>query len=147
MPKLIATQVGNKDVMSGDGGNVKTLKPGLYKHVHEEYGRYAGEIVLDIHETKTAFILRLVENTVRYDAPQIDDMFRESDRCVIKKNGSKHAMNFCEGQDDWLCLYPYRVGTPYAFEHVDSIRAREEWLKARPPLHRNSKGKCRAGPR
>ena len=26
--------------------DVKMLKPGLYKHVHEEYGRYAGEIVL-----------------------------------------------------------------------------------------------------
>ena len=90
---------------------------------------------MDIHETKTAFVLRLIENTVRYDAPQVDDMFRNSERCVIKKGGSKHAISFSEGENDWLCLYPYRVGVPYSFEHVDRIREREAWIKSREPPH------------
>lgn len=119
------------------------LKNGLYKYQHEERGRLAGEIVLDIHETKTAFILRLVENTVGYNAPQIDDMFRESDRCAIRKARSKHAVDLIGDYNDWFCLYPYRLGVPYAFEHVDRIRERETWLKARSPAHRKETGRAR----
>ena len=116
------------------------LKPGLYKFFCEECGHRVGEITLDIHETRTAFVLKLVENTVRYDAPQIDDMFRESECCVIRKNGSRHAMSFCDGIDNWFCLYPYRVGVPYSFEHIDAIREREALLKnlsGKPPDRRS----------
>ena len=121
------------------------LKPGLYKFFCEVGGHRVGEITLDIHETKTAFVLKLVESTVRYDAPQIDDMFQTSDRCVIRKNGSRHAMSFCDGINDWFCLYPYRVGVPYAFEHIDAIREREDLLKSLPskPPGRHSKSKER----
>ena len=94
------------------------LKSGIYRHKHQkEYAEGTvdcGDILLEVHETKTAFVLKLLEQ-VRYDAPQIDDLFQNSDRVVIKKDGSKHGMSFCSGQDDWFCLYPYRVGVPYAF--------------------------------
>lgn len=109
------------------------LKPGIYRHRHEiEYVErtvYAGDIVLDVKETKTSFVLTLLEQNVRYDAPQIDDMFQKSKRVVIKKDGSKHAMRFCEGQDDWFCFYPYRVGVPYSFTHEDRIKETEEYLR------------------
>ena len=92
------------------------LKSGIYRHKHQkEYAEGTvdcGDILLEVHETKTAFVLKLLEQQVRYDAPQIDDLFRNSDRVVIKKDGSKHGMSFCSGQDDWFCLYPYRVGVP-----------------------------------
>ena len=95
------------------------LKSGIYRHKHQkEYAEGTvdcGDILLEVHETKTAFVLKLLEQQVRYDAPQIDDLFQNSDRVVIKKDGSKHGMSFCSGQDDWFCLYPYRVGVPYAF--------------------------------
>jgi len=102
------------------------LKPGIYRHSHEtEYAdgtvEHHGDILLKVRETKTAFILKLMEQQVRYDAPQIDDLFQKSDRIVIKKDGSRHAMSFVSGQDDWFCLYPYRVGVPYAFTHEDRI--------------------------
>ena len=32
-----------------------------------------GDILLEVHETKTAFVLKLLEQQVRYDAPQIDN--------------------------------------------------------------------------
>ena len=101
------------------------LKPGIYRHRHEtEYAEetvHHGDILLEVHETKSAFVLTLLEQQVRYDAPQIDDLFQKTDRIVIKKDGSKHAMSFVNGQDDWFCLYPYRVGVPYAFTHEDRI--------------------------
>ena len=109
------------------------LKPGIYRHCHDnEYADgtvvHGGEIVLEVHETKTAFVLCLMEQGVRYDAPQIDDMFRKSKRVLIKKNGSKHAMTFCDNNNEWFCLYPYRVGVPYSFEHEDSIKRTTDYV-------------------
>ena len=94
------------------------LKPGIYRHhCEKEYANgetiHFGDIYMKVKETDTSFILELLSNTVRYDAPQIDDMFRERNRVVIRKEGSKHAMAF--SGDDWFCLYPYRVGVPFAF--------------------------------
>lgn len=97
------------------------LKNGIYRHRHEkEYVEGTvclGDILLDVKETDTSFILKLIEQNVRYDAPQIDDMFRKSDRVLIRKDGSKHAMSLIDGMDTWFCLYPYRVGVPYTFEY------------------------------
>ena len=93
------------------------LKRGIYRHSHEiEYVErtvYAGDIVLEVYETKTAFVLTLMEQQVRYDAPQIDDMFQKSKRVVIKKDGSKHAMRIWD--DHSFTVYPYRAGVPYVF--------------------------------
>ena len=98
------------------------LKSGIYRHRHQT--SYAdgtvvehGNILLDVHETKSSYVLTLLEQQVRYDAPQIDDLFRKANRVVIKKNGSQHGMSVCNGIDDWFCLYPYRVGVPYSFEY------------------------------
>lgn len=119
------------------------LKSGIYRHKHQkEYAEGTvdcGDILLEVHETKTAFVLKLLEQQVRYDAPQIDDLFQNSDRVVIKKDGSKHGMSFCSGQDDWFCLYPYRVGVPYAFTRegpvmsmTETKRKKEESIMSNP---------------
>ena len=106
------------------------LKSGIYRHKHQkEYAEGTvdcGDILLEVHETKTAFVLKLLEQQVRYDAPQINDLFQNSDRVVIKKDGSKHGMSFCSGQDDWFCLYPYRVGVPYAFTREKPVLTETE---------------------
>lgn len=94
------------------------LKTGNYKCRVDYCGRDAGEITLFVKETAQHFVLELIENTVRYDAPQIDDMFREKNVVKINKGGSKHAMTF--SGDNWFCLYPYRVGVPYPFDFVES---------------------------
>lgn len=106
------------------------LKQGVYRHRHEheyvEGAVFCGDILLKVRETESSFILTLLEQQVRYDAPQIDDMFQKSDRLVIRKDGSKHGISLCKGQDDWFCLYPYRVGVPYSFEHEDRFRMTEQ---------------------
>lgn len=93
------------------------LKSGLYRYIDD---RNYGTIVVDVKETADSFIFHLKESYVRYNAPQIDDMFHESDRVVIKKSGSKHALSFIKNDDTWFCLYPYRVGVPYAFSYIES---------------------------
>lgn len=106
------------------------LKSGIYRHRHrKEYVEGTvdcGDILLEVHETKTAYVLTLLDQQMRYDAPQIDDLFRDSSRVVIKKDGAKHGMSFCSGQDDWFCLYPYRVGVPYAFTREGPVLAETE---------------------
>ena len=96
------------------------LKPGIYRHRHEidyvERSLHVGDIVMQVKETASSFIFRLLENTVRYDAPQIDSLFRDKDRVVIRKRGSGHAMRFIDGDDGYFVIYPYQAGVPYSFQ-------------------------------
>lgn len=91
------------------------LKTGIYIWESDEPGIWGGHIRLHVKETEKSFILRMVENTCRFNAPQMEDLFMVSDRLAIRKDGSKHAMTFVEGDNEWFCLYPWRVGVPYAF--------------------------------
>lgn len=75
-----------------------------------------GDIIVRAKDSEKSLALTLLENTVRYDAPQIDDMFRENKTIKINKRGSKHAYN--EWGDNSFTLYPYRVGVPYIFELI-----------------------------
>lgn len=87
------------------------IKDGIYVYTHK-YGH--GEIVLDVKETEKSFIFKLIKNTIKYDAPHIDDMFKDSNKVTIKKNGSNHALSiWSDGKS--FTLYPYRVGVPYTF--------------------------------
>lgn len=84
-------------------------------------GRYAyrgeeGTVTVDMKETETAFTIRLVHNTGRWIDPPLDDVLRDTGKCVVKKGGSKHGMTFWDGG---FCLYPFRVGVPFPFEAVD----------------------------
>lgn len=83
-------------------------------------GRYschseAGTVTVDVKETAAAFTIRLVHNTGRWIDPPLDDILRTG-KCVARKDGSKHAMTFWEGG---FCIYPFRVGVPFAFDAVD----------------------------
>ena len=75
----------------------------------------AGTVTVDVKETAAAFTIRMVHNTGRWIDPPLDDVLRTG-KCVIKKGGSKHAMTFWEGG---FCIYPFRVGVPFAFDAVD----------------------------
>lgn len=95
-----------------------TLKAGLYEHNHYinyvEGTMYAGRILLFVKETKHTFILTLKENSVRYDAPQIDDMFFYRDTLIINKEKSQHAL--VVHADNEFTLFPYQIGEIYAFK-------------------------------
>lgn len=100
------------------------LKSGIYVHRHvKEYVEgpvYVGDIVLDVHETKTTYVLKLLEQNVRYDAPQIDSLFASSNTVRVPKRGSRHAMRIYKHGDieDSFVLYPYRIGAPYDFDYM-----------------------------
>lgn len=100
---------------------------GTYKHEHfikyAECELYVGDILIDVKQTAKNFILSLISNGVRYDAPQIDDMFRGSVKVIISKFGSKHALR--DWGDDSFTLYPYRVGVPYLFKKAEIVRCKE----------------------
>ena len=53
------------------------LIPGEYEY-KDQHG--AGRVVLRVKETPQAFSLTLIENTIRYEAPQIDDLFSHGEK-------------------------------------------------------------------
>lgn len=75
-----------------------------------------GTVTIEMRETKASFTLRLVKHTGRWIDPPLDDVFRNTDKCVVRKAGSKHALTFW---DDGFCIYPYRVGVPFPFDKVE----------------------------
>ncbi len=91
------------------------LKSGTYKWESDESGIFGGYVRVRMKETSASFIITLVENACKFNAPQLDTFFQKSPRVVIRKDGSKHALNI--SGDDWFCLYPYRVGVPFAFRY------------------------------
>lgn len=91
------------------------LLAGTYRWESDRPGIWGGHVRVNMKETATSFIITLLENTCRFNAPQLDDLFQNSKRVVIRKDGSKHALSFVDGCNEWFCLYPYRVGVPYGF--------------------------------
>lgn len=97
---------------------MEELKSGVYKCKHNsEYRWKCGEIIILLRNLPKTYELKLIKNTIRYDAPQIDDMFRDKRIIRIRKDYSPHAFNVW-GEDNFT-LYPYRVGVPYYFEMVN----------------------------
>ncbi len=84
---------------------------GYYVYRGEE-----GTITVELRETDAYFIIRMLHNTGRWIDPPLDDVFRDTDKLMIRKDGSKHAVTFWE---DGFCLYPFRVGVPFAFNSTD----------------------------
>ena len=100
---------------------------GIYKHEHfqhyAECDLFVGDILIDVKETEKSYVLTLIGNTVKYDAPQIDDMFRDKTRVIIKKGSSEHVLR--DWGDDSFTLYPYRVGVPYLFEKAEIVHCKD----------------------
>ncbi len=94
-----------------------TLKPGLYKSEFDnEYGVDWYRITIEVKETEKAYIFRLVELKERYSADRIKILFKNSNRVVIKKNNSNHAIKKFSDHD--FTIYPFRDGIPYWFVKV-----------------------------
>lgn len=102
------------------------MKNGIYKcEVKKDYVEFpaplcVGEIVLFVNDTKNFLSLKLISDTVKYDAPQIDDMFFGREMVNINKRGSKHS--YIDFGDNSFTLYPYRVGVPYYFEFTEETK-------------------------
>ena len=98
--------------------DINELKTGVYKCIFEsEYSWKRGEIIILLRNLPQTLELKLLKNSVRYDAPQIDDMFRNKRIITLRKKYSPHAFNVW-GEDNFT-LYPYRAGVPYYFKLVN----------------------------
>lgn len=91
------------------------MKKGIYRYSSNEHSYDSGAITIEVSETDKSYIFRLIENSCRYSPAHIDMMFKKSNRVVIKKEKSPHAV--IDGKD-YFVIYPYRAGIPFLFEFV-----------------------------
>jgi len=104
------------------GANFKPLHPQDEAKPKSDLYEYRGDestVRVELKETKTAFIIQKVMQTGKWIDPPLDDVFRDTDKCIVKKGGSKHALTFWDGG---FCLYPFRAGVPFAFDLVKGAK-------------------------
>lgn len=92
------------------------LKTGLYKAEHNDgiFDQY--KIVMDVKETEKSYTFNLVEFDTRYSATQMEDLFRDSKKVIIRKNRGGHAMRVWD--DESFTFYPYQAGVPFYFKLI-----------------------------
>lgn len=72
-----------------------------------------GRFVVSLKETEKSYIMKLIENTVRYTPAYFEMLFGESGKTIVKKKHSPHAM--CLWSDTDFTIYPFRGGVPFYF--------------------------------
>lgn len=92
------------------------LKTGLYKAEHNDgiFDQY--KIVMDVKETEKSYTFNLVEFDTRYSATQMEDLFRDSKKVIIRKDRGGHAMRVWD--DESFTFYPYQAGVPFYFKLI-----------------------------
>lgn len=92
------------------------LKTGLYKAEHNDgiFDQY--KIVMDVKETEKSYTFNLVEFDTRYSATQMEDLFRDSKKVIIRKNRGGHAIRVWD--DESFTFYPYQAGVPFYFKLI-----------------------------
>ena len=91
------------------------MKQGLYKHIKDDEHFNRGKIIIEVSETAKSYIFELINNTFRYSPVHIDMMFAKSDKVIINKEKSPHAIIL---GNDYFVIYPYRAGIPFLFEYI-----------------------------
>ena len=95
------------------------MKNGIYVCNKEDFGR--GNIKVKFKETKSSYILDLIENTAYFSPGHIETMFQNSNRCIIKKDRSQHAFLKDDYKGEWFTIYPFIAGIPFLFNYNDTI--------------------------
>ena len=92
------------------------LKAGLYKTENNDgiFDQY--KIVMDVKETEKSYTFNLIEFDTRYSATQMEDLFRDSKKVIIRKDRGGHAMRVWD--DESFTFYPYQAGVPFYFELI-----------------------------
>lgn len=90
------------------------MKNGLYKYTDDGIPG-GGYVIIDVTETEKSYIFKLIENTCRFDPWRISSLFKKSEKAIIKKCNSKHAIR---DYADNFVIYPYRDGIPYYFKSI-----------------------------
>ena len=92
------------------------LNSGVYLAENHENYLNAYSIRIYVKETKNSYVFDLQLLDSRYSADHIRRMFKDSNKCVIRKQHSVHTMRIW-GSDDFT-LYPYQAGIPYWFQRI-----------------------------
>ena len=92
------------------------LKQGIYKAENGNSIFDSYEIVMEVKETEKSFIFKLIKLENRCGADRIQLLFSKSNKVVLRKQNSRHAMRTWE--DDTFTIYPYQAGIPYYFELI-----------------------------
>lgn len=95
------------------------MKNGIYVCEKDDFGR--GHIKVSFRETKSSYILELLENTAYFSPGHIDMMFTKSNRCIVKKQRSPHAFLCDEYNGDYFVIYPFRAGIPFCFDYKSAV--------------------------
>ena len=92
------------------------LKAGLYKAENNDgiFDQY--KIVMNVKETEKSYTFNLIEFDTRYSATQMEDLFRDKKKVIIKKHRGGHAMRVWD--DESFTFYPYQAGVPFYFELI-----------------------------
>lgn len=92
------------------------LKTGLYKAENNDgiFDQY--KIVMEVKETEKSYTFNLIEFDTRFSATQMEDLFRDKKKVIIKKNRGGHAMRVWD--DESFTFYPYQAGVPFYFELI-----------------------------
>ena len=90
------------------------LKQGIYKAENDDNIYNSYEIVMEVKETEKSFIFKLIKLESQYNADHIRWLFSKSNKVIIRKQHSGHAMRIW-GDDDFT-IYPYQAGIPFYFQ-------------------------------
>ena len=94
---------------------------GIYVYESEEKWN-RGVVKIQLKETEKSWVLTLIENTIRYCPAQLEMLFKNKDRAVVKKERSEHYHEFrCSEWGSTLLIYPYRAGIPFLFREQNNI--------------------------
>lgn len=95
------------------------LKQGIYKAENDNSIFDSYEIVMEVKETEKSFIFKLIKLDSRYSADHIRLLFSKSNKVILRKQNSGHAVRTWE--DDSFTIYPYPIRNPVL------LRADEKW--------------------
>ena len=94
------------------------LVNGKYRLVSGDNWWNKFEMTLSVRETKSSFILVKLDVNGRFIPGQIEMLFSESDRIVIRKRKNRHPVEV--GNDNtWFVIYPFQAGIPFLFELME----------------------------
>ncbi len=100
------------------------LRQGIYKAEKEEspYDKYL--IKISVKETDKSFVLELLELDSRYPPAQIEYLFKDKKRVVIRKDKGGHPMQIW-GKDSFT-IYPFQSGVPFVFDLIEPHKEMSE---------------------
>lgn len=101
------------------------MKNGFYKYTDDGIPG-GGHVILKVTETERSYIFRLIENTCKYEPTRLLNLFKKSNKAIIKKKNGGHPVI---GYSTGFVIYPYQHGIPYLFEYIEEYTERKDIMQ------------------